>query len=295
MFRSSASEFINKKMIDNESGYAYIPKSEIQPIKIQEKADGPKKLFSEFSVIGDTSKMELSGKPINANTIFNEALNIFKIQKLQEGILFISKRSYVDDNEGNRIPRALLVTNEGKRLLKDNPGLLKKIDEKTGKERPPKTITEDSNVNNDAGYSGKVSILDLGDTESVAIKRFKRYLDGKRLRVGGLEVAKLEYALKQSGLADQVRTPIVYFATQDIIVMENIEDKKLAINEAKTHPEINEELTRLRKRIYSEIPEIIKELEIVGSLDGMLNRHLYIDDFDEETHEIKFVLIDPLC
>lgn len=282
-------------MANTESGYAYIPTSEIQQIEKQEVADGHKKLFSEFSVIGDTSNIRLDRKSINADTILKEALEVFKVQNLQEGKLFISKRSYVDDIEGHRIPRALLVTNEGGELLKNKPGLLKKIDAISDEERRPKTQAEDNNDDNDEGYSGKVSILDLNDAESIAIKRFKRHSDGKRLSIGGLEIAKFAYTLGQSKLAEQVRHPIVYFASQDVIVMENIEDKKLAINEAKNTPVIDETLRQLRRRIHEELPEIIDDLNVLGSLDIMLNRHLYIDYFDEETNEVRFIFIDPLC
>lgn len=250
-------------------------------------------LYLDFQPLGDLSHSENLGEA-------------FQIQPSEDGILYISKKTYVEDLEGNHIPRALLITSKGEELLKQNHGILKKIDEQTAEERTSHAET----VWTKNSSSGVVRIVSLEDGSSVAVKRFKRYKDGRKLHVGGLEQAEAHLKLNNifAAIPDfPCKMAAIYFASQDVVVMENIEQLPSLADFLEEHPETEATVWETVEDIDRVITGAFEKGEIKGLYENLLGvdpttkivvksvalKHLFIDDYNPKSNRISFVMIDP--
>lgn len=114
------------------------------------------------------------------------------------------------------------------------------------------------------------------------------------MNIGGLEVAKFAFALKKTELANKIRQPNIFFASQDILVMENIEDLSPIENISKTHPELDNTIRAMKRWLYIIANRVWKDLGLIGSIDSTYTENLYIDRSPLEIAKLKLVWIDPI-
>lgn len=265
----------------SEINYSLIPKDfvikgGIERIKEQKaKKELHRKVFTEFT-------------PIVAGS--TEKNGLIKVKKIKEGTLYFSGETFVADKDGNLIPRALLVTDQGRDLVKTYPDVLRTIDEGKTEERKP---TLDPDGKNE-GASGVVSIINFSDGTSLAVKRFKRYEDGRRFEIGGLELAQISSEFENGPMKDIARFPKVYFASQDVLVMENLEGRESINDFLKTHRELLEKFFDDLNEINSELIDIITRTKSPGRIEAQLRPRIFIDSFEPPAN-IKYVLLDPIA
>ncbi|HLB51530.1 hypothetical protein A3F07_01340 [candidate division WWE3 bacterium RIFCSPHIGHO2_12_FULL_38_15] len=271
---------------------AWEPKEQPDTLEIV-KSKTP--LYTEFAVLGDTTP------PANLNEAFN-------IEMIPDGTLYVSKRNYVEDLEGNKVPRTMLITAKGKEIFRQNPGLLKAIDKGLIDERDSQVET----MWTKKSRSGKVGIIDLDNGDSVAVKRFKRYKDGRKLHVGGLEQAEAHMRINEAIESESsqnisFRMADIYLATQDLVIMENIEGLTTIDEFIEKYPELEETISKAGERIDAVIYKTFTEKNIKGIYENLsytdpgsvtghkpvLRKHLFIENYDPETGKIDFVMIDP--
>ncbi len=290
-------------MVDIQRSYAYLPKEMVgdttkpEPTDLELNQIG-KFPFTEFDVLGDTS-------PININTVdldgsIKDAISkVFDVQKTDDGTLFVSKRSFTVDLQDREVPRALLITRKGNELMNDVPGILKMIDKGMLPERNPRTKVYGAKSVS-YGWSGKVTVAELPNGKSVVVKRFNRYekekkTDGRRMAVGGLEVAKFKFALEKSEVGKLIRMPDIYFASQDILVMENIEDLTPANDILLKRSDLQNTIRAMTRWLYLVSKRVWNNLGLFGGLEGnKLEDNLYVDRAPLEIGKLKLVLLDPI-
>lgn len=290
-------------MVDVQRSYAYLPKETIgettrpEPTFSELNQIG-KFPFTEFDVLGDTAPVNINTADLDGS-IKDAISKLFDIQKTDEGTLFISRRSFTVDLQDREVPRALLITQKGSRLMKDVPGILKIIDKGELPERNPTTkIYGEKSVN--YGWSGRATVVELPNGKSVVVKRYNRYnkekkTDGRRMAVGGLEVAKFKFALEKSELANKIRHPDIYFASQDVLVMENIEDLQPAMEACNVKPELSPTVRAMKNWINTVAQRILSELNMVGAIDMKYEQNLYVDGTSLEIDKLKLIWLDPIA
>ena len=269
-------------IVEKKPSYAYLPAKMVSGATLPDpnltQLNGEMAPFNKFKNLGNP--------------------DMLVVKKTPDGMLFISENSFVVDFSGREIPRALLITKEGAQLMKEIPNIIKMIDKGELVERKPKTTTSGAKG---AGYghSGTTTIVELSNGNSIAIKRFNRYKsenrnDGVRMNIGGLEVAKFAFALKKTELANKIRQPNIFFASQDILVMENIEDLSPIENISKTHPELDNTIRAMKRWLYIIANRVWQDLGLIGSIDSTYTENLYIDRSPLEIAKLKLVWIDPI-
>jgi len=290
-------------MVDIQRSYAYLPKEMVGETTKPEPSFSElnrieKFPFTEFDVLGDTSPANINTTDLDGS--IKDAISaIFDIQKTDDGTLFISKRSFTVDLQDREVPRALLITQRGSELMKDVPGILKLIDKGELPERNPRTkIYGEKSVN--YGWSGRATVVELPNGKSVVVKRFNRYekekkTDGRRMFVGGLEVAKYKFALDKSEVASRIRMPDIYFASQDILVMENIEDLTPINDVLSERIDLQNTIRAMTKWLYLVSKRVWNSLGLFGGLEGnRLEDNLYADRAPLEIDKLKLVWLDPI-
>ncbi len=286
MGRNIEHAYIQEKFVEQN------PEPKMQPDAL-EIITNETPLYTEFEPLGDTSKPE-------------NLADAFHMQSIQDGTLYISKKTYVEDLEGNHIPRTLLVTPKGETLVKSHLGILKQIDERRGEERKSQAET----IWTKNSRSGEVRVLQLKDGGSVAVKRFKRYEDGRKLYVGGLEQAEAHLRLNDSfsTIPDfPCRMADVYLASQDVVVMENIEQLDSLAGFLEKHPKAEAEALETVELINQVVEKAFEEKKLKGLYEKLLRtdpvanlrvksvalKHLFVEKYDPDSKNISFVMIDP--
>ena len=96
-------------------------------------------------------------------------------------------------------------------------------------------------------------------------------------------------------ITENNRAEDIYFASQDVLVMENIEDLQPAMEACNVKPELTPTVRAMKNWINIVAQRILSTQNMVGAVDMKYEQNLYVDGSELEVEKLKLIWLDPIA